>query len=240
MSDQEVREALRLLERHGVRLVEYPTEIVVEAMRTARDQALLWKTLRSTALENDGPAGYDEPTGDDPGDGPTCWDILRMPSSVTSVLSNLTGSGAVLGAYLGTLETLAEAASEPIFHMDLRLSDVPGHPFSDRDSEDTQESSVGPISLNWTMARKWGWTEDQLQRTAMILAQLSRREGRIAAHRQGRTVTCFYCECWVPPEGCDLGCRCKEHGSYDCRICYPDDGPPDLEPDAPTEPSGSD
>lgn len=48
---------------------------------------------------------------------------------------------------------------------------------------------VGPLDLDLEMARRQGWSEAQLERTAKAIGTLSRREAAIA-HRKGPVPGC--------------------------------------------------
>lgn len=80
---------------------------------------------------------------------------------------------------------------------------------SERSPGSVTSSGVGPISLDVEMARKHGWTTEQIDVAAYILAEISRANSKAVALRNGHTRQCPVCECWTVPHGnCHL---CEEN-----------------------------
>lgn len=50
--------------------------------------------------------------------------------------------------------------------------------------DNTQEFSVGSITLDCVQARSAGWTDKMLNRVAVEISRIGRREGSIAARRK--------------------------------------------------------
>ena len=69
---------------------------------------------------------------------------------------------------------------------------------------------VGPLAIDCDMALAHGWTVEQIDVAAHVLAELSRANNKVVALRRGHTRQCPVCECWTFPAGpCHL---CHPHG----------------------------
>lgn len=68
-------------------------------------------------------------------------------------------------------------------------------------NEDTTSIGVGCATLDVTMARKHGWTQDDIQRTWETIAAAVRATNQQVARRVGHTRQCPDCECWTVPSG---------------------------------------
>lgn len=85
--------------------------------------------------------------------------------------------------------------------MKLKFKKLRRRPWID---EETQSASVGPLSLDVTMARGHGWSEKQIERVAEQIRVLSRRNGAIS-HRRGpvKGCPCVSCDPKVPDRDTD-------------------------------------
>ena len=77
--------------------------------------------------------------------------------------------------------------------------------------DNTTSISVGCVNLDVDMARRFGWTDDDINTTWDAISAAYRATYRAVAHRAGHTRRCPDCECWTVPEGpCHLCERDRE------------------------------
>lgn len=68
-------------------------------------------------------------------------------------------------------------------------------------NEETCSIGIFCASLDLSMAREGGWTEDDIQGTWAAVQAAVRATNRRVALRLGHTRQCPDCECWTVPTG---------------------------------------